>query len=316
MNNVTDTLPPRARPSATLPPIQKRSPRPSRRGWAMNLMYLPAAALLVIFVFVPLIQGIGLAFTNWDGYSPTKAFVGIANFAQLFTDATFHTALLNTLLFGFGCTLLQQVLGLALAVALDGRGRMPAVARSIVYLPVLVSPVVMGLMYYLVFQYNRGALNDVVGGLGVGPIAWLSSGPGAIAIIILVNTLQFVGISMVIYLAGLQGISPDVYEAASLDGASGWALLRSITIPLLQPAFVSSVIINLIGGLKLFDVIQVLTGGGPGYASNSVSTLIGRTYFGQQAAGYASAMGVALFVIIAIVSVFLVRRMSRTDVTA
>lgn len=316
MNNVTDTLPPRAQPSATIPPIQKRSPRPSRRGWAMNLMYLPAAALLVVFVFVPLIQGIGLAFTNWDGYSPTRAFVGIANFAQLFTDATFHTALLNTLLFGFGCTLLQQVLGLALAVALDGRGRMPAVARSIVYLPVLVSPVVMGLMYYLVFQYNRGALNDVVGGFGVGPIAWLSSGPGAITIIILVNTLQFVGISMVIYLAGLQGISPDVYEAASLDGASGWALLRSITIPLLQPAFVSSVIINLIGGLKLFDVIQVLTGGGPGYASNSVSTLIGRTYFGQQAAGYASAMGVALFVIIAIVSVFLVRRMSRTDVTA
>lgn len=316
MQNITEASAPPLPRRAGSPAVRERSKRPAKRGWAMNLMYLPAAALLVVFVFVPLIQGIGLAFTNWDGYSPTRAFVGIANFAQLFTDATFHTALLNTLLFGFGCTLLQQVLGLALAVALDGRGRMSTVTRSIVYLPVLVSPVVMGLMYYLLFQYDRGALNDILGGLGLGQVAWLSSGPGAIAIIIAVNTLQFVGISMVIYLAGLQGISLEVYEAAALDGASGWVLLRSITIPLLQPAFISSVIINLIGGLKLFDVIQVLTGGGPGYASNSVSTLIGRTYFGQQAAGYASAMGVALFVIIAIVSVFLVRRMSRTDVNA
>lgn len=275
----------------------------------MNLMYLPAVGLLGVFVFFPLVQGVQLAFTNWDGYSPEKAFVGLANFAQLFTDATFHTALLNTLLFGFGCTLLQQVLGLGLALALDGPGRLRSVARSIIYLPVLVSPVVMGMMYYLLFQYNRGGLNDIVLGVGGGRVAWLSNGAAATAIIIGINTLQFVGISMIIYLAGLQGIGPEIYEAASLDGASGWKLLRSITVPLLQPAFVSSVIINLIGGLKLYDVIQVLTGGGPGYATNSVSTLIGRTYFGQQAAGYASAMGVALFILIAIVSIFLVRRM-------
>ena len=110
----------------------------------MNLMYLPAVALLGVFVLAPLIQGIELAFTNWNGYSPRKAFVGFANFAQLFTDATFHTALLNTLLFGFGCTALQQVLGFALALALDGPGKAKSVARSAIYLPVLVSPVVMG----------------------------------------------------------------------------------------------------------------------------------------------------------------------------
>lgn len=278
----------------------------------MNLMYLPAVVLLGVFVLAPLIQGIELAFTNWNGYSPRKAFVGFANFAQLFTDATFHTALLNTLLFGFGCTALQQVLGFGLALALDGPGKAKSVARSAIYLPVLVSPVVMGTMYYLLFQYDRGALNDLTQGLGMDRVAWLSSGTGAMAIIIAINTLQFVGISMVIYLAGLQGIGQEVYEAAALDGASGWKLVRSITIPLLRPAFVSSVIINLIGGLKLYDVIKVLTGGGPGYATNSVSTLIGRTYFGQQAAGYASAMGVALLLLIAAVSVFLVRRMERS----
>jgi len=290
----------------------RRKRRSGRRGASMNLMYLPAVALLGLFVFVPLVQGVELAFSNWNGYSPDKTFVGFANFAQLFTDTTFHTALLNTLLFGFGCTALQQILGFGLALVLDGTGKARSVARSAIYLPVLVSPVVMGMMYYLLFQYDRGALNDIMIGLGLDRVAWLSSGTSALAIIIIINTLQFVGISMIIYLAGLQGISPEIYEAAALDGASGWRMVRSITMPLLKPAFVSSLIINLIGGLKLYDVIQVLTGGGPGYSTNSVSTLIGRTYFGQQAAGYASAMGIALLILIAIFSIFLVRRMDRS----
>lgn len=277
-----------------------------------NLMYLPAVALFAVFVVYPLIQGVVLAFTNWDGYSADRDFVGLANFARLVTDTTFQTALLNTVLYGFGCTILQQILGLALALALDGSGRGRAFARAIIYLPVLVSPVIMGMMYYLLFQYDRGALNDIVVGLGLDRVAWLSTGPGAVSIIIVINTLQFVGLSMVIYLAGLQSIGQEIYEAAEIDGARGWPLLRTITIPLLQPSLVSSVIINLIGGLKLYDVIQVLTAGGPGYASHSVSTLIGRAYFGQQAAGYASAMGVTLFVLIAIVSIFMVVRMDRS----
>lgn len=285
--------------------------RPRRVGLT-NLMYLPAVALFAVFVVYPLGQGVALAFTNWDGYSIDRDFVGLANFARLTTDATFLTALLNTVLYGFGCTILQQILGLGLALALDGAGRGRAFARAIIYLPVLVSPVIMGMMYYLLFQYDRGALNDIMVGLGLERVAWLSTGPGAVAIIIAINTLQFVGLSMVIYLAGLQSIGQEIYEAAEMDGARGWPLLRTITIPLLQPALISSIIINLIGGLKLYDVIQVLTAGGPGYASHSVSTLIGRAYFGQQAAGYASAMGVTLFVLIAIVSVFMVVRMDRT----
>ena len=296
----------------TAPPAPATAGRARRSGSSINLMYIPAIILFAVFVLYPLIQGIGLAFTNWDGYSPDKKFVGLDNFARLFTDTTFLTALRNTLLYGFGCTVLQQILGLALALALDAGGRLRTGARAIIYLPVLVSPVVMGMMYSFLFQYDRGALNDILVSIGVPRVAWLSSGAGAVAIIILINTLQFVGLSMVIYLAGLQSIGTEVYEAAEIDGARGWKLLTTITIPLLRASFISSMIINLIGGLKLFDVIQVLTGGGPGYASHSVSTLIGRTYFGQQAAGYASAMGVALFILIAVVSVFLVARMDRS----
>ena len=286
--------------------------RTRNRGGAVNLMYLPAIALFGVFVVYPLVQGFGLAFTNWDGFSPERSFVGLANFARLVTDTTFQTALVNTIIYGFGCTILQQILGLALALALDGAGRGRAVARAVIYLPVLVSPVVMGMMYYFLFQYDRGALNDIMVNLGLDRVAWLSTGPAVVSIIVIINTLQFVGLSMVIYLAGLQSIGQEIYEAAEMDGARGWALLRSITIPLLKPSLISSIIINLIGGLKLYDVIQVLTAGGPGYASHSVSTLIGRAYFGQQAAGYASAMGVTLFVLIAVVSVFMVARMDRS----
>lgn len=294
--------------AVSAPPVP--SPRRRRRqGAAINLLYLPALALFAVFVLYPLVQGIGLAFTNWDGYSPDKDFVGLDNFTRLFTDSTFLTALRNTLLYGFGCTFLQQVLGMALALALDGRNRGKSFARALIYLPVLVSPVVMGMMYYFLFQYDNGALNDILAVFGLDKVAWLSTGPGAVTIIVIVNTLQFTGLSMVIYLAGLQGIGQDVYEAAELDGARGWKLFRYVTLPLLKPAVVSSVVINLIGGLKLFDVIQVLTAGGPGYESQSVSTLIGRTYFGQQAAGYASAMGVVLFVLIAAVSIGMVLRM-------
>ena len=128
MTAPTTTRPPR---SGTPAPGGPRPLRPSNRfqGASVNLLYVPALALFAVFTIYPLLSGVRLSFTNWDGYSPGFAFVGIANFARLFTDATFHTALLNTLLFGFGCTLLQQVLGLALAVALDGRGR-PSPARS------------------------------------------------------------------------------------------------------------------------------------------------------------------------------------------
>lgn len=286
------------------------------RGAGVNLLYVPALALFAVFTIYPLLSGVRLSFTNWDGYTPDFAWVGWANYTRLFTDETFRSVLTNTFVYGIGSTLIQQVLGLGLALALDSKLRGRSVAKAIIYLPVLVSPIVMGTFYYLLFQYDNGALNDVVVAFGGERHAWLSSAASGVALIVVVNSIQFVGTSMIIYLAGLQSIAPEYTEAAMLDGANAWQRFWSVTLPLLQPAFATSIILNLIGGLKLFDVIQVLTGGGPGYASNSVSTLIGRTYFGQQAAGYASAMGVALFVLIAIVSVFLVRRMSRTDVTA
>jgi len=281
-------------------PPRRRKGFGARRSGLINLLYLPAILLFAVFTVYPLISGVGYSFTNWDGYSPEKPFVGLENYLRLFQDDTFRQVLGNTFIYGIGSMVIQQVLGLALALALDRPMRGRGVARAIIYLPVLVSPVIMGTMYYLLFQFNNGAFNDIVVAFGGERVAWLSQPSAAVAIIVAVNSLQFVGISMIIYLAGLQSIPQTYYEAAMLDGAGAWQRFTGITVPLLQPAFATSVVLNLIGGLKLFDVIKVLTNGGPGYSTNSVSTLIGITYFENQSAGYASAMGVVLFVIIAI----------------
>jgi raffinose/stachyose/melibiose transport system permease protein len=300
--------------------LEKR-PRMARRvgrsrGAMVNLLYVPALLLFAVFTVYPLISGIGLSFTNWNGYSAERSFTGAANYLRLFQDDTFRLVLVNTLIYGVGSTILQQVLGLGLALALDRplRGRGPI--RAIVYLPVLVSPVIMGTMYYLLFQYNNGAFNDIVVALGGERVAWLSNAGTSVAIIVAVNTLQFVGLSMIIYLAGLQSIPAMYYEASMLDGAAGWKKFRYITLPLLQPAFATSIILNLIGGLKLFDVIQVLTGGGPGYATNSVSTYIGITYFASQSAGYASAMGIVLFLLIVAFTLLLTSVLNRRRLEA
>lgn len=284
-------------------PARRRRPR--FVGASINLMYVPAMMLFAVFIVYPVIQGVSIALTNWDGYSATRSFVGFENFARVFTDPNFSTALINTFIYGVGSTLIQQVLGLLFAVLLDQKLRGRQVARAVIYLPVLVSPVVMGLMYYLVFRYHQGALNDVLAVFGAAPVSWLSDAGVAVAVIVIVNSLQFMGISMLIYLSGLQGIPQEIREAAALDGSTGWSQFRAITIPQLMPAFAASVVLNLIGGLKLYDIIQVLTGGGPGYATNSVSTLIGRTYFGNQAAGYAAAQGVVLFLVIVLCTLLL-----------
>jgi raffinose/stachyose/melibiose transport system permease protein len=274
------------------------SPHFARRS--LNLLYLPAVALVCLFTLYPLLSGLGISFTNWNGFSPARDSVGAANYLRLLGDPDFRTALRNTFLYGFGSTAIQQALGLALALALDRAIRGRNIVRAIIYLPVLVSPVVMGTMYYLFFAYNTGGLNDLTVALTGTRTAWLADSTVAVVIIVAVNSIQFVGISMVIYLAGLQSIPAMYLEAAHLDGATGWQQFRHVTLPLLQPAFATSIVLNLIGGLKLFDIIQVLTGGGPGYSTHSVSTLISTTYFDNQNAGYAAAMGVVLFALIAV----------------
>jgi len=279
-----------------------------------NILYIPALMLFAVFTFYPLISGVQLSFTDWDGYNVGKKFIGFENYSSLIGDKYFHKVLINTLIFGVGCTFFQQIFGLVLALILDTKIKGKNIARAIIYMPVLVSPVIMGVMYYMMVQYNNGPLNDIVVLFGGEKIAWLSNENVSLAIIVAVNTIQFMGISMILYLAGLQNIPDMFYEAASIDGATSYDRFKHITLPLLYPAMVTSITLNLIGGLKLFDVIKVLTNGGPGYSTNSVSTFLHLTYFSGERAGYASSMGVVLFVLILIVTLVLNLTLNRKEV--
>lgn len=268
-------------------------------------MYVPALIMFAIFIIYPFVNGIIISFTSWNGFSQDSKWVGLQNYIDLFSDKNMLRAFINTLIYGVGSTIFQQLLGLSYAVLLNKAFRGRNLARTLIYLPVLIAPVIMGFMYYFFFQYNYGALNDILVLFGMEKLDWLGNGYRAVGIIVVVNTLQFCGVSMVIYLAGLQGISKTYYEAAEIDGATKKQQFFSITMPLLSPAVVTSLTLNLIGGLKLFDAIKALTSGGPGYASHSMSTLIDYAYFRNQVAGYSSAMGILLFVLIFLVSLTL-----------
>ena len=284
------------------PAVATKSWRDRFKGASVNLFYAPALIMLVLFSLYPLISGIGISLTSWDGFNPEKICVGLSNYVTMLRDANFRMTLINTFIYGIGSTIIQQVLGLGLALLLNSKIKGRNLMRAIIYLPALVSAVIMGTMYYFIFQYDTGALNTILSALGLEKVVWFQNATTALIIILVVNSVQFVGTSMIIYLAGLQGLDQSVVEAASLDGASGWKMFWNITLPGLAPSFTTSVVLNLIGGLKLFDVIKVLTGGGPGYSTNSVSSYISIQYFDNQNAGYAAAMGVVLFIIIAVVT--------------
>lgn len=272
-----------------------------KRKIQMNLLYLPALFVVLLFVLYPLLRSIRMSFYNWNGYSPVKMFIGFDNYKNLLTDQNFFVSFKNTLLYGFGSTILQNILGLAFALFLNTKFTGHKAVRTIVYLPVMISGLIMGYIMYFMVR-NQGAINEILGWFSLSGMDWMGDGNVGKWIITFVNSWQYCGYCMVIYMAGLQGISRQYYEAAAIDGANTWESFRSITLPLLVPAMSSAVVINLIGGLKLYDIVVSLSNGGPNYMTSSLSYYINNRYLSAEQAGYASAVGVVMFLFIMLCS--------------
>lgn len=274
---------------------------------ALSLLTLPAVLLFITFVAFPIVSGINISFTNWNGYSQEYSYVGFDNYRKMFTDPKVWTAFRNTLIYGFGSTLVQTILGLAFAMLLVNRFLFRGVARTIIYLPAMVAQLIIGYIWYFIVTYERGALNDIVALFGVDKVDWMSRGFRAVMIIMMINAIAYCGKTMIIFIAGLESI-PNMYnEAASIDGANAWQVFRHITMPMLLPALTTSLVLNIIGGLKMFGLVVAMTNGGPGYASHSLSSLINSLYFGGQQAGYSAAVGMFSFIFIVLVSILLRR---------
>ncbi|WP_409373567.1 carbohydrate ABC transporter permease [Terribacillus saccharophilus] len=279
-------------------------------------MYLPSVLLVMLFIVYPFLDGIRISLTNWNGFSQVYDYIGLQQYRRMFADPDTWLVVKNTLLYGIGSTVLQNIIGLGYALLLNYNLKVRTLTRTIIYLPVIISPLVMGYIWYFFFAYQGGALNDIYNWLGLDPVNALGNPEVNPYIIVFVNTFQFVGVAMIIYLAGLQSISKEYYEAANIDGASSWSKFKNITLPLLAPAITINVVINIIGGLKLFDVIVSLTNGGPGNASQSMSTFMYSLYFARQDAGYAATQGVLMAVIILVLSLAALLYLKRKEVEA
>ena len=280
----------------------------------MNFLYIPALAVMICFIIYPLIRGVFISLFQWNGYSQSMKFVGLKNYLSLFSDKKFVNSFLNTLLYGFGSALLQNIFGLGLALLVDCKFKTNNLLRTIVYLPVMVSSLVMGYIMYFFLQYNHGVLNEVLAWFNIEPINWLKDANRGKIFITLINSWQYVGMAMIVYLAGLQNIPTMYMEAAALDGGNRWDVFWHVTLPLLIPAMTTAVVTNVIGGLKLNDVVISLTNGGPANKTHSLSTFISYNYFEMEKAGYASAIGIFMFVFIYIVSTLLTNFFKKREV--
>ena len=280
----------------------------------MNIFYIPALLLILFFVLWPLIEAFRISFTQWNGYSQDYKYIGIKNYLKLFKDSNFLISFRNTIIYGFGSTLLQNLLGLAYAVFLNSRFKGHSIVRTFIYMPVMISSLIMGFIIYFFVMYNRGVFNEIIGIFGMTAVDWMASGNRGVIIITLMNSWQYVGIAMVIYMAGLQNIPKMYLEAAEIDGANPWQRFRHITFPLLLPSISSAVVLNLIGGLKLYDIIISLSGGGPGFSTHSLASYVSNQYFKAQNAGYSAAVGIFTFLFIMVVSNIFTNYFSKKEV--
>lgn len=275
----------------------------TREALAGYLFILPTFLGYTTFVIGPILAAIGISLTSYDMLSEPE-FIGFENYANLFSDPRLRTVYLNTIFFTVVAVSLNVGVGLLLAVLINRR--MPAalkyIFRTVYFFPVLVALAYCSIIWQFLFQRDTGVFNYYLGQIGVEPIPWLSNRQWVMPSIILMDVWKNTGFAMLVFLAGLQNIPSDYYEAAQIDGANGWNLFRHITLPLISPTFFFNMIIFMIGALQVFDSIIVLTGGGPGDASRSLVMYIYEKAFQSFDMGYASAVAITLFIIIMILT--------------
>jgi multiple sugar transport system permease protein/raffinose/stachyose/melibiose transport system permease protein len=270
----------------------------SLRWWRLALLSIPMGVYVAIVAW-PLLDSFYYSVTNWNGFSADYRIVGLDNFRALYSDPLVRGALRNTLVWTVAAALLPNLLGLALAIALERHVPGSRVFKSIFYLPVCLSAVVVGQIWVWIYQPDWGALNGVLGALGApqSQRAWLAEPGTALYAIIVAWSWQQTGLSMVIYLAGLTSVPQDLIEAAALDGAGYWRRLWNVVLPMLKPATVVVVALSVINSLKGFDIVYIMTGGGPFHTSDTLAMAMYDESFKRYRMGYGAAISVLLFLI-------------------
>lgn len=276
------------------------APRRRRRGGAFLqhpwLFLLPALALYVVFLISPAVQSIAISFTDSNGVSPNPDFVGLENYAQIFQDPVAVRALRNNAVWSLVTIVIPVVLGLLLAVLLNGSSRIMPFLRTIFYMPAVLPLVAVAAIWGWLYDPSRGSVNQILRSIGLGELAqpWLGQDSTALAAVIVAGIWVRTGFPMLLYLAALQGIPNELYESARTDGANRWQQFWHITMPGLASANVIVLALSIIESFKVFDLIFAMTNGGPGNTTQVLGTWMFVNVFQYFNVGYGTAMAVLI----------------------
>ena len=291
--------------------VTNKYPGESRwKGW---LYLLPALLVYLLFTFLPILETIRSSFYQWDGFSQNKVWIGLSNYFELFSDPKFHNAILNNLVFVIFYSIIPILIGLFLASLLSRR-KIPGFAffRTALFLPQVISMVVVGVIWRWMFNPTFGPINSFLRlvGLESFAISWLGDFTWALPAVGSIGTWVQYGFCMVLFLAGMQHIQEEYYEAASLDGAGAYKQFIHITVPGLRSEIAVALVTTIIAALRVFDLVYTTTRGGPGESTMVTGFLIYRAAFTNNRIGYAAAIATVLTLIILIISL-IIRRFQR-----
>ncbi len=291
-------------------PLGVRRPAGRRRGRTYVRRYwmfaVPAALVVAAVIVFPWLFTLVMSVNDWK-VSGNVYYVGLANYTHLLHDDRFLWAVARTLYFTTAAVVLPVVIGLWAAVCFARKFRLRGAARTAFILPMMATPVAIALVWTMMFHPQLGVLNYLLTLVGLPPSSWVYSSDTVIPTLVMVETWQWTPLVMLIVLGGISSLPVDPYEAAVIDGASGWQMFRYITVPLIWPFIVVAAVMRIIDALKAFDTIFVITNGGPGTSSETINMLLYQTAFGYYDLGYASAMVVVFFVLIMLLSLVLLR---------
>jgi len=268
-----------------------------------TLFLAPGFLIYIIFMIIPVVMCFYYSFTNWDGFSAAYRMIGLKNFSDLFRDASFFNALKVTVIIMVLTTLIYNVLGIILAALLNDKGKLLGFSRSAIFIPTVMSSVVVAFIWSYMVQTNGGVINSVIEVFGGRAVDFYKTPMTTILVISGIICWNSLGFFVVIYISTLSTIPQEIYEASKVDGANWFDRFRHITLPLIAPGITINSILAVAGGLKQYDHVKVITGGGPGGATQTVTLFSVEKAFEYNRRGYSSSAVIVLFVIIVILSV-------------
>ncbi|MCW8378409.1 carbohydrate ABC transporter permease [Streptomyces justiciae] len=292
----------RSRPGADAPPPDTVRARGRARRRALNWLtavgfQLPALVLFIGLVLLPMLFALYAAFFRWGGFGMPEDYVGVDNFTDLFDNPVFMGDLWRCLVLVLLTLALQLPFALAMAVLLNQRLRGRAVYRMLFFAPYVLSEAITGVLFSMVFAPDDGLADHLLGSIGLDSLGgeWFADPSWVMATLFIVMTWKYFGFHMMLYLAGLQSVPRELTEAALIDGANAWQRFRSVTLPLLMPTIRISIFLAVIGSIQLFDLVWVITQGGPDHHSETMAVTMFQYGFKRYQVGYASAISVVMF---------------------